>query len=133
MIGSDSSASVRVKDGRDRFRWGNWEDLPELGESYLEKGMVCAVLHTINFYPTPTSKECIRRNVVRKTAGLNIQAVIVLDDKNPYATATTITDRVVPLPPDVANDPAVDLELAVNRNAVIQPPVAQHDPNEALV
>lgn len=103
-----------------------------MSEDDIEKGMVCAVLFTINFYGT-SAKETISKKVVPKTAGLNLQAVVVLDDKNPHATANMIGSHDIPLSDDVQPDYTNLTERAINLNAVIQAPVSVPNSNEVMV
>ncbi|VDC00603.1 unnamed protein product [Peniophora sp. CBMAI 1063] len=77
---------VPIYDGRERFLWPQYEKLPRLPQYEVDKGMVCAVFFTLGFYKT-TPKDAIVRNVVRKTAGMNLQAVIILDNPNPSNNA----------------------------------------------
>lgn len=106
-----------------------------MAESDVEKGMVCAVLFTIGFYKT-TPKEAINVTVARKTAGLNIQGIVVLDKKNPDAAGNAIGDHPIALADimaDVQEDPTLSLEQAIVPNAVAQAPVAIPDANEEMI
>ena len=97
----------------------------------VERGMVCAVLFTLNFYKT-TPKDGIATRIIKKTAGFNLQSIVILDDANPY-TADLIGDFVGPSSPDVEVDRSLALERAINPQAVAQAPRAVFDPDEPLM
>ncbi|KZV59191.1 hypothetical protein PENSPDRAFT_672523 [Peniophora sp. CONT] len=122
---------VPVYDGRERFLWSKYDELPRLSVYEVDKGMVCAVLFTIGFYRT-TAKNSIVRSVVRKTASLNLQAVVILDNPNPYNTAEGIAELDGPLDEGVQLDPSLLLASAINPGAVAQAPSRSYDAHEEM-
>lgn len=127
------SFSVPVYDGRNRFFWSKYAELPPLPECDAEKGTVCAVLFTLNYYAAP-QKSTLVKTVLRKCAGLNLQAVVLLDDKNPHASGSlTIGGHDIPLGAHVEPDVTATISRAIVPNAVVHAPVAVHNENEVMV
>ena len=104
--------TVKVYNGKGGFFWTKHRELKRLQESDVQKGMICAVLFTINFYST-SDKTALNMHVVQKTAGLNLQSIVVLAD-NPNASQDTIGTHDLPPCDDVEVDAAVTVERAIN-------------------
>ncbi|KZV64809.1 hypothetical protein PENSPDRAFT_668832 [Peniophora sp. CONT] len=122
---------VPVRDGRERFSWETFlTDLPAVDHAVICEGMVCAVLFTVGFYKT-TQKEAISTRV-RKTAGLNIQSIVIIDEKNPFAAGSVIEDYNGELDDGVELDPTLSLAQAINPLIVAQPSEAAYNMDTEL-
>lgn len=73
--------------------------------------MIVAALFTINFYGTK-EKEALNMDVVKKTVGLNLQAMVIISDRNPSAGQDTIGVHDLPPCADVEEDLTVTVGRA---------------------